>query len=72
LPAVAVVEVIVSAPPLMFKLRFPESAVCGMDALSVTSTVKLAAPAAVGVPEIAPAVLNDNPAGNAPDLTLQL
>jgi hypothetical protein len=34
--------------------------------------VKLAAPAAVGVPEIAPAVLNDNPAGNAPDLTLQL
>src|SRR5579863_6784580 len=39
---------------------------------SVTLTVKVAVPAAVGVPEIAPAPLNDNPAGRAPLATLQV
>ena len=34
--------------------------------VSVTCTVKLDVPAAVGVPEITPAVLNERPAGSAP------
>ena len=41
-------------------------------AASVTVTVKLDGPAVVGVPEIAPAALIDNPAGKLPDVTDQL
>ncbi len=36
-------------------------------ALSVTWTVKLAVPVAVGVPLMVPAADNDNPAGREPD-----
>jgi hypothetical protein len=40
---------------------------------SVTFTLKGAGPAAVGVPEIVPALLNDSPAGNDdPVATLQV
>jgi hypothetical protein len=49
-------------------------AVCAVGAVeSVTLTVKLNDPAVVGVPEIVPlAAANVRPAGNAPELTLQL
>jgi hypothetical protein len=62
--------VICSMPPLMATERFPEDA--ALDLLSVTCATKLDAPAAVGVPEMAPAVLSERPAGSEPDLTLQL
>jgi hypothetical protein len=62
-PTGAVVEVIVSIPPLIANVRFPESAVWGVVALSATCTAKLDAPAVVGVPEMVPLVLRDNPAG---------
>ncbi len=41
-------------------------------ALSVTCTVKLAVPAADGVPLMVPAADNDNPAGRDPDETDQV
>jgi hypothetical protein len=40
--------------------------VADADAESVTFTVKLLDPAAVGVPEIVPFAASDNPAGNVP------
>jgi hypothetical protein len=40
--------------------------------LSATWTVKLEVPAVVGVPEITPAELSDNPAGRAPELIDQV
>ena len=49
---------------VMLKLAF---AVLVSDSESVTVTVKFDAPAAVGVPEIAPvAAFRDKPAGNVP------
>ena len=42
-----------------------------MLALSETCTAKLKLPAAVGVPEIAPALLSERPPGSFPDLTVQ-
>ena len=72
MPVVAVVDVIFSVPPLIAKVRFPESAVWGVVALSETCTVMLAAPAVVGVPEMAPPVLRDSPAGRVPDLTVHI
>ncbi len=45
------------------------AAVADCDALSVTLTLKFADPAAVGVPEIVPAVERVNPAGNEPVAT---
>jgi hypothetical protein len=46
---------------------------CVVDAptLSVTFTVKLNAPVAVGVPPITPPPLKLNPAGNDPDVIVQ-
>jgi hypothetical protein len=44
-------------------------AVCAGDPLSDTDTVKLELPAAVGVPEITPALDRDSPAGRLPDVT---
>ena len=41
-------------------------AVADCDALSVTRTVNVLAPAAVGVPEIVPPAENASPAGNVP------
>lgn len=50
------------------------AAVCGVGAVeSVTLAVKLNDPAVVGVPEIVPlAAASVRPAGNAPELMLQL
>jgi hypothetical protein len=62
--------VICSVPPLTAMERFPEDA--ELDLLSVTCATKVDAPAAVGVPEMAPAVLSERPAGKVPDLTPQL
>ena len=42
-----------------------------MLSLSETCTAKLKLPAAVGVPEMAPLLLSERPAGNFPDLTVQ-
>ena len=53
-------------------LRFAEAEVAG-EPESVTLTVKLEVPAAVGVPEIAPvAAVSIRPAGNEPEVMLQL
>ena len=47
--------------------------VCGGLSLSVTCTVKLDVPAAVGIPLITPVdALMDNPTGSAPDEMDQL
>ena len=43
-----------------------KAAVAETDALSVTRTVKLLAPAALGVPEMVPPAAKLNPAGNVP------
>ena len=45
-------------------------AVCA--AASVTWTVNVAVPTTLGVPEIAPAVLNDSPVGSAPTVTVHV
>ena len=66
------VEVIFSVPPLIARVRFPETAVCGIASLSETCRVRFAAPAVVGVPAITPAALSDRPAGRVPDFTVQL
>jgi hypothetical protein len=71
-PVVAVVDVMLSVPPLIARARFPESAVWGAVALSETCTVMLAAPAVVGVPEMVPPVLRDSPAGRVPDLSVHV
>ena len=42
------------------------------DAASVTRTVKLALPAAVGVPLMTPDVLSPRPAGSDPEASVQL
>jgi len=48
-------------------------AVCGVGVVeSVTFTVKLKEPEAVGVPEMVPVEESDRPAGKAPELMLQL
>jgi hypothetical protein len=47
-------------------------AVSGVVLESVTWTVKLDDPAAVGVPESTPAVLSVRPAGNVPTVTFQV
>ena len=39
------------------------------DSASIAVTVKLAAPAVVGVPDMTPAGESDSPAGSAPELT---
>jgi hypothetical protein len=52
-------------------LRLPV-VVCGGVAESVTVTVKLKVPAAVGVPEITPPGLKVNPVGRAPDVMLHV
>jgi hypothetical protein len=44
----------------------PSAAVVDTDALSVTRTVKVLAPAAPGVPDIVPPAARINPAGSAP------
>jgi hypothetical protein len=44
-------------------------AVCAGDPLSVTATVNVAVPLAVGVPEITPALESDSPLGRLPDVT---
>jgi hypothetical protein len=44
-------------------------AVCAGDPLSVTVTVKLEVPVAVGEPEITPALDIDSPAGRLPEVT---
>ncbi len=41
-------------------------AVCGVDSESTAWTVTLLTPAAVGVPEMTPAVLNERPVGRLP------
>jgi len=50
---------------LIIKVRLCD-VVRGGAAASVTITVKLGAPAVVGVPEMTPLALRFNPAGNAP------
>ena len=53
-------------------LRFAEAEVAG-ELESVTLTVKLEVPAAVGVPEIEPvAAVSVRPAGSEPEVMLQL
>jgi hypothetical protein len=48
-------------------------AVCGVEVLeSATVTVKLASPAAVGVPEMVPELLRVSPAGSAPAVSVQV
>ena len=47
-------------------------AVAAGEAESVTRTVKLEEPAAVGVPLITPAALRFNPAGRVPDATVHV
>ena len=47
-------------------------AVAGGRALSVTVTVKLASPSAVGVPEMTPVELRASPAGSAPLVTFHV
>ena len=46
--------------------------VCTGDALSLTPTVNVDVPAAVGVPEIAPAAESVNPAGRLPDCNVHV
>ena len=72
MPTAGVIVVIFSIPPLIANVRLPDAAVCGVIALSETCTVTFAAPAVVGVPVMAPAVLSDSPAGRVPLFTLQL
>jgi hypothetical protein len=52
-------------------LRF-SVAVCGVLSESFTSTVKLAVPALLGVPEIAPVAASVRPAGRLPALRLHV
>jgi hypothetical protein len=47
-------------------------AVCSGDPLSLTETVNVAFPAAVGVPEITPALESASPAGKLPDATVHV
>jgi hypothetical protein len=70
----AIVPVIFRAwdAPLTAMLSGFEACSAG-EVESVTCTVKLDWPEAVGVPLITPLVLdNDNPDGNAPEITLKL
>ena len=55
--------VIPKAGGLMVK---DNAVVAEADALSVTRTVKLLVPAALGVPEMVPAAARLNPVGNVP------
>ena len=63
MPAASVDVVIVNAGGLMVIVN---AAVDDADALSVTFTVNVLAPAPVGVPEIVPAAERFNPAGGVP------
>ena len=56
---------------LIVMLRVAVAILAGVEE-SVTVTVKLEVPAAVGVPEITPAPLNVRPAGSVPDVTAQV
>jgi hypothetical protein len=62
----SVPDVLIAGAALIVIVRFP---VAVWVAESVAMTVKLNAPAAVGAPEIMPAVLKANPLGNVPDVT---
>ena len=55
-------------PPLAITMLKEPVARC--PALSCTCAVKVAVPAAVGVPVMAPVPANVSPAGNAPPVTL--
>jgi len=56
---------------LTVTLRFAV-AVCGVLSESLTSTVKLAVPALLGVPEMTPVVASVRPAGRLPALMLHV
>ena len=66
LPAARFVDVI-DSPEAEIVSDSCAVAVCAGDPLSVTATVNVAVPVAVGVPEILPALESVNPAGKLPD-----
>lgn len=66
LPAAKLVDVIES-PEAEIVSDSCVDAVCTGDPLSLTATVKVAVPVAVGVPEILPALESVSPAGRLPD-----
>ena len=64
------VDVIVSTGAVVLTVMDScADAVCAGDPLSVTVTVKLDVPVFVAVPEIAPELESDRPAGSFPELT---
>lgn len=65
-PALRLVDVIAS-PDAAIVSDSCTDAVCTGDPLSLTASVKVAVPVAVGVPEILPAFESVSPAGKLPD-----
>lgn len=65
-------EVVVIANPVVMVILSACCTLCCGVPESLAVTVKFEVPAAVGVPEIAPAVLMVNPAGKEPLVTLRV